>query len=83
MDGYQELANAIVLQAAMDYMNALEILRNCPDAVGAAKVAAQIEQFMHSGWFGVLTCTDPDRLLDRMRETVDRDGADRYRPSFE
>ena len=70
MDGYQELANAIVAQAGMDYMLALKILRRVPDFRDAAKAKVQIERFMHSAWFGVLTKADPDYLINKMREAA-------------
>ena len=70
MDGYQELANAIVAQAGMDYLEALEILREYPDARGAMEEVQVIEQFMYSSWFGVLTKADPDYLIRKMREAV-------------
>ena len=69
MDGYQELANAIVAQAGLDYMDALDILRECPDAREARKEARRIERFMRSAWFGTLTKADPEYLIRKMRET--------------
>lgn len=70
MDGYQELANAIVAQAGWDYMEALKILRQNPDNRDAAKAKIQIERFMRSGWFGTLTNADPDYLIHKMREAA-------------
>ena len=70
MDGYQELANAIVAQAGWDYMEALKILRQNPDNRDAVKAKIQIERFMRSGWFGALTNADPDYLIHKMREAA-------------
>ena len=70
MDGYQELANAIVAQAGMDYMEALEILRQYPDARDARKKARRIERFMRSAWFGMLTKAEPEYLIRKMREAA-------------
>ena len=68
MDGYQRLANAIVAQAGWDYIAALYTLSYCPDEMKAAKRKREIERFMRSSWFGVLTKADPEYLLQKMRK---------------
>ncbi|MBR2822342.1 MAG: hypothetical protein IKE24_01435 [Clostridia bacterium] len=67
MDGYQALAEAIIAQAAMDYLEAMRVIRDYPDAKGAMKEIRRIERFIHSAWFGVLTKVDPDYLIGQMR----------------
>lgn len=57
MDPYEELANAIVLQAVKDY-------RMTDDE----KELKEIERFFRSGWFGVLTKVDPDLLIKQLRK---------------
>ncbi|WP_041223284.1 hypothetical protein [Dehalococcoides mccartyi] len=57
MDPYQELANAIVLQAVKDYRlhdNEQEL--------------ASIERFFRSDWFSVLTNVDPEILITKLRK---------------
>ena len=57
MDPYQELANAIVLQAVKDYRlhdNEQEL--------------AKIERFFRSDWFSVLTNIDPEILITKLRK---------------
>jgi len=57
MDPYQELANAIVLQAVKDYRlhdNEQEISR--------------IERFFRSDWFSVLTNVDPEMIISKLRK---------------
>jgi hypothetical protein len=57
MDPYQELANAIVLQAVKDYRlhdNEQEL--------------ARIECFFRSDWFSVLTNVDPEILITKLRK---------------
>ena len=57
MDPYQELANAIVLQAAKDYRlhdNEQEL--------------ARIERFFRSDWFSVLTNVNPEILITKLRK---------------
>ena len=57
MGPYEELANAIVLQAVKDY-------RMTDDE----KELKEIERFFRSGWFGVLTKVDPDLLINQLRK---------------
>ena len=57
MDPYQELANAIVMQAVKDYRlhdNEQELSR--------------IERFFRSDWFNVLTNVDPEILITKLRK---------------
>lgn len=68
MTGHQALANAIVKQAAQDYLAALKTLRRHPDSKAAMAEAMEIEKFFHSPWYGVLTQVDPDYLMDRLRK---------------
>jgi len=57
MDPYQELANAIVLQAVKDY-------RMTDDE----RELKEIERFFRSAWFGVLTSVDPGLLISKLRK---------------
>lgn len=68
MTGHQALANAIVKQAAQDYLAALKTLRRHPDSKAAMAEAMEIEKFFHSPWYGVLTQIAPDYLIDRLRK---------------
>ncbi len=54
---YENLANAIVLQAVKDY-------RLHDDE----QELASIERFFRSGWFGVLTRIDPEMLISKLRK---------------
>ncbi|MCH3998564.1 MAG: hypothetical protein LKG90_08030 [Lachnospiraceae bacterium] len=69
-DPYQNLANAIVAQAAQDYLSALKKLKKNPRNRMAMDEAMQLEKFFHSGWYGVLTGVDPDYLIRKLREKV-------------
>ena len=57
MDPYENLANAIILQAVKDY--------RLPDNESELK---KIERFFHSDWFSVLTSLDPDLLIQKLRK---------------
>ena len=54
---YENLANAIILQAVKDY-------RLHDDE----RELACIERFFRSGWFSVLTSVDPESLITKLRE---------------
>lgn len=57
MSPYEELANAIVLQAVKDY-------RLCDDK----QELSAIERFFRSEWFGILTNVSPELLISKLRE---------------
>lgn len=57
MNPYEELANAIVLQAVKDY-------RLHEDE----QELASIERFFRSGWFNTLTSIDPEMLISKLRK---------------
>ena len=57
MNPYEELANAIVLQAVKDY-------RLTDDEAELA----EIERFFRSGWFVVLSKVDPEYLIRNLRK---------------
>ena len=69
-DPYENLANAIVAQAARDYLAALKKLKKNPGNRTAMDDAMRLEKFFHSGWYGVLTSEDPDYLIRKLREKV-------------
>ena len=61
MNPYENLANAIVLQAVKDY-------RLTDDEAELT----EIERFFRSDWFGVLTDVDPEYLIRRLRKEKDK-----------
>ena len=56
MTAYEELANAIVLQAVKDWRS------------GEERDKAEVERFFRSGWFGVLSKVDPEYLIKKLRK---------------
>ena len=57
MNPYEELANAIILQAVKDY-------RLTDDE----RELQEIERFFRSGWFSVLSKVDPEFLIKELRK---------------
>ena len=72
MDPYQELANAIVMQAVKDYRIALLHSKKRPDNKGYQIEASSLERFFRSGWFGELTNLNAEYLIRRVNEEVQR-----------
>ena len=65
INGYENLANAIIIQAAEDYRRALE-----SDNRGTQR---EIERFFRSDWFIVLTDLNPELLLKRLKQEAKND----------
>ena len=57
MNPYENLANAMILQAAKDY-------RLTDDE----QQLQEIERFFRSSWFGVLSKVDPEFLIKELRK---------------
>lgn len=70
MDGYEDLANTIILQAAKDYRMALKSLKANPDNFNAQKDRNEIEAFFQSQWFEVLTNLDGKELMLALQREV-------------
>ena len=67
-DPYENLANAIVLQAVKDYRDALKRLKKKPGNQAAMSDAMVCERFFRSGWFSVLTSLDGVVLMEKLRK---------------
>ena len=67
-DNYNNLANAIILQAVKDYRKAQRTLSLYPYNRAAQYESRSIEQFFRSGWFGVLSKVDPEYLIKKLRK---------------
>lgn len=70
MDGYEKLANTIVILAAKDYMAALKRIKKNPHNRDAIGTAIQCERFFESQWFSVLTDVDGTWLKEKLRREV-------------
>ena len=75
-DAYISLANAIIIQAAKDYMRALKHLaRNPKDQDIRNKLLAtksNVERFFRSEWYSMLTDVDSKTLLTKLKAEVKR-----------
>lgn len=67
MGGVENLANAIVVQAANDYRAALRNQYTDAD-IPPESVLSEVERFFHSAWYELLTKQDPDRLISLLKK---------------
>lgn len=74
---YEALANAIIVQAVLDYKAVFKILLKNPDDRMSQVEAKRIKQFFHSRWFRMLTSVDAEYLI-RMIEDEAEDGVKRF-----
>lgn len=70
MNGYEQLANAIILQAVKDYRYALKRIKMNPANKTAMADAMECERFFRSDWYCALTSVDGEYLINRLREEV-------------
>ena len=68
---YENLANAIILQAVKDYRMALRSLKANPRNRTAQADKAEIERFFRSQWYSALTSVDGEMLIRSLQMEVD------------
>ncbi len=70
MTAYEELANAIILQAVKDYRADLRILKRFPHNERALKDKEEIDDFFYSSYFAKLTRVEPEVIIHRLEAEV-------------
>lgn len=68
---YEELANAIVLQAFKDYRKALFKLVQEPEEWKHRSSKKKLERFFHSKWYRTLTNLNPAILMQEAKRQAD------------
>lgn len=69
-NAYENLANAIIVQAAEDYRAALKKIKAHPKNRGVINEALRIERFFRSGWYQRLTNVDGEFLIRKLQEDI-------------
>jgi hypothetical protein len=69
-DPYENLANAVVYQAVLDYRAALKRMRRHPRNQEAKDDIASLERFFRSDWYSVLTDVDGEYLIRKVKENI-------------
>ena len=67
-DPYENLAQAIILQAVKDYRAARKKVKYHPRNKEAKLMIEDCERFFRSDWFSVLTSVDGEVLLEKLKE---------------
>ena len=67
---WQDLANAIILQAVDDYRKCRRLVRRKPDQTEAQAMIREIEQFFRSRWFCQLADVDGIKIIEELKKEV-------------
>ena len=70
MNPYENLINAIILQAVKDYRKTLFRCNRHPEKPHYREDKSALEQFFRSGWFSFLTDINPEFLIRKLSEEV-------------
>ncbi len=65
---WEDLANAIILQAVKDYRRARKKARRRPDQKTAQATIREVERFFTSWWFAQLTDLDGEMLMEKLQK---------------
>lgn len=68
--GYENLANAIVLLAVEDYRRVLRRLSEKPNDRSALSTKQHVETFFRSAWFSTLTSLNCEVLIEQLKDEV-------------
>ncbi|MGI6010447.1 MAG: hypothetical protein ACOX8H_02970 [Ruminococcus sp.] len=69
-DPYENLANAVIAQAAENYRRLLKRVKKNPANREALDEALQVERFFRSGWYQRLTNVDGEFLIRKLQENI-------------
>ena len=70
-DPYEEIANAIVIQACNDYKKAYKrSLRKKGEDGKPDTILVELEEFFRSNWYKTLTEVDGEYLMERLKNEV-------------
>lgn len=71
MNPYENLANAIIIQACKDYKKAYKrYLRRYRSTDKPDAELVELENFFRSAWYKTLTAVDGEYLMDRLKKEV-------------
>lgn len=65
---WEDLAQAIIVQAVTDYRKARKRVRTHPGQTAAQATICEVERFFPSWWFAQLTDVDGEMLLERLKK---------------
>lgn len=71
LNPYEELGNAVVLQAVKDYRDAVKKLSRGKVNQAAEQMKAECERFFKSSYFNLFTTLDGNALLSQLEKEVE------------
>lgn len=77
LECYENLVNAIILQAVKDYKAVLFRLEDHPNNRDAQFEKKRLEGFFHSNWYNTLTDLDAGTLISGVQERVKVEAVER------
>lgn len=70
---WENLANAIIAQAAIDYRRALKMIKKRPKDIYAKRDILECERFFRSAYFRSLTSVDGEWLIKQLKEAPENE----------
>ena len=83
LECYENLANAIILQAVKDYKTVLFRLEDHPNNRDAQFEKKRLEGFFHSNWYNTLTDLDACTLISGVQARVKVEAVERRKAERE
>ena len=68
LNNWADLANAVILEAVLDYREACMVLKYRPDRKVQMERKKSLEDFFRSGWFKILSGLDGETLLANLKK---------------
>ena len=72
IQAYENLANAIIIQAAKDYKKAYKKSLRRGDCERTKQELAELEGFFRSEWYRTLTSLDGELVMEKLRKVCER-----------
>jgi hypothetical protein len=65
---WEDLANAVILQAVEDYRQARRRVKKHPDQKAARGMLRETKRFIRSRWFAQLTDISGEQLMEKLKK---------------
>ena len=72
IQAYENLANAIIIQAARDYKKAYKKSLKRRECEATKQELAELESFFRSEWYRTLTSIDGELVIEKLRKVCSR-----------
>ena len=72
IQAYENLANAIIIQAAKDYKKTYKKSLKRSECERTKQELAELERFFRSEWYRTLTSLDGELVMEKLRKVCER-----------